>query len=154
MKVGRCKSCQILFRGSGGPRDYAARRISGAKLSFAFTSVLRFAVTRRISSPLLAWSLPHQFSTFLVTVSRSYFAPIITTPVFNDATQHPYRSSLTVLCRPQLRCSYGGGAGYRTRVLSNFRIASSNIFIYIWNDLECQVLIYIEYCKYNSKTLS
>jgi len=46
--------CQILFRGSGGPRDYAARRISGAKLSFAFTSLLRL------------WLLPHQFSTFLL----------------------------------------------------------------------------------------
>jgi len=74
-------SCRILFRGSGGPRDYAARRISGAKLSFAFTSVLRL------------WSLPHQFSTFLLTVSRSYFAPIINTGLRNVPVQMTFRKS-------------------------------------------------------------
>ena len=58
------KRCRILFRGSCGPRDYAARRISGAKLSFAFVVCVTLT------------EFPPDNSTYLLTTCRSLFAPI------------------------------------------------------------------------------
>ena len=72
--------------------------------------------------------LARDSSTFLYNTCRSYFAPIITTPVFNDATQHP------LLSRPQLRCSYGGGGGYCPRVQFTFRSASSLYYYLLYTN--------------------
>ena len=100
-------SCRILFRGSGGPRDYAARRISGAKLSFAvtvFDSTLNFHIC------------------------RSYFAPIINTLIKNIIYPNKLRITInpTMLSKTSKnlfiiysKFVYGGGGGYRTRVQSD-----------------------------------
>lgn len=96
--------CRILFLGSGGPNDHAARAISEAtKLSFAF---INFIALTELSPDHLLQSL---------YACRSYFAPII------NRQHSPYLlgdQSDILLHRAcvQLLSVYGGGAGSRPRV--------------------------------------